>query len=223
MLVEYKPFEPAFYATDIADWGMAYLYAKKPVRAPSVLVDTGHYYNATNIEQIAAWLLRRGHAFGGFHFNDCKSTPTTTSRLARSDAYSDLLHLPRNPFLRLTAAACRRSFGDRPKHNEKKVEAMIQTVVMAQELYAKASPVDHDALRTACRPKNSVIDAELILKKALLDVTLALARWRKANKLPADPLAEHWRSGWMSARHAGSKTSAGRAMASLAAAALRDA
>ena len=73
---------------------------------------------------------------------------------------------------------------------------MIQTVVMAQELYAKAALVDHDALRKA-QAKNSVIDAELILKNAFFtDVAPALAQWRKANKLPADPLAEHRRSGY---------------------------
>ena len=82
-------------------------------------------------------------------------------------------------------------------HNEKsKVEATIQTVVMAQELYAKAAIVDHDALRAA-QAKNRVIDAELLLKKAFFtDVSPALAAWRKANKLPADPLAEHRRSGY---------------------------
>jgi L-rhamnose isomerase/sugar isomerase len=82
-------------------------------------------------------------------------------------------------------------------HNEKaKVEATIQTVVMAQELYAKASLVDHDALRRA-QAKNSVIDAELLLKKAFFtDVAPALAAWRRKNKLPADPLAEHRRSGY---------------------------
>ena len=69
MLVEYKPFEPAFYATDIADWGMAYLLAKKAGPRAKVLVDTGHHYNAQNIEQIVAWLLDED-MLGGFHFND---------------------------------------------------------------------------------------------------------------------------------------------------------
>ena len=82
-------------------------------------------------------------------------------------------------------------------HNEKpKVEAMLQTVVMAQELYAKAAIVDHDALRRA-QAKNNVIDAELCLKNAFFtDVTPALAAFRKQNKLPVDPIAEHRRSGY---------------------------
>src|SRR5947207_15919509 len=69
LLVEYKPFEPAFYHTDVADWGMAYLLAKEAGPQAFVLVDTGHHYQAQNIEQIVAWLLRR-RMIGGFHFND---------------------------------------------------------------------------------------------------------------------------------------------------------
>jgi L-rhamnose isomerase/sugar isomerase len=82
-------------------------------------------------------------------------------------------------------------------HNEKpKIEATIQTVVMAQELYAKAALVDHDALRKA-QAKNNVVDAELTLKRAFFtDVSPALQAWRKANKLPADPLAAHRTSGY---------------------------
>ena len=85
-------------------------------------------------------------------------------------------------------------------HNEKpKIEATIQTVVMAQELYAKAALVDHAALRRA-QAANHVVDAELLLKKAFFtDVAPALAAWRKANQLPADPLAEHRRSGYAKA------------------------
>ena len=69
MLVEYKPFEPAFYHTDIADWGMALLLARAAGPNARVLVDTGHHYQAQNIEQIVAWLLDLD-MLGGFHFND---------------------------------------------------------------------------------------------------------------------------------------------------------
>ena len=69
MLVEYKPFEPAFYHTDIADWGMALELSRRAGPKAKVLVDTGHHYQGTNIEQIVAWLLHLG-ALGGFHFND---------------------------------------------------------------------------------------------------------------------------------------------------------
>lgn len=196
MLVEYKPFEPAFYATDIADWGMAYLYSKKAGSKAKVLVDTGHHYNATNIEQIVAWLLDED-MLGGFHFNDRKYADDDLT-LGSIDPYQVF-----RIFHEIHSFASDR--GKMPKiaymvdqcHNEKaKVEAMIQTVVMAQELYAKAAIVDHDALRKA-QAKNNVIDAELILKKAFFtDVAPALAAYRKQNKLPGDPLAEHRRSGY---------------------------
>src|SRR6202051_1316238 len=71
LLGEYKPFEPAFYHTDIADWGMALELARSAGPQAKVLVDTGHHYQGTNIEQIVAWLLRLGE-LGGFHFNDRK-------------------------------------------------------------------------------------------------------------------------------------------------------
>jgi L-rhamnose isomerase/sugar isomerase len=69
LLIEYKPFEPAFYHTDIADWGMALLLAKEAGPQALVLVDTGHHYQAQNIEQIVGWLLHH-KMMGGFHFND---------------------------------------------------------------------------------------------------------------------------------------------------------
>jgi L-rhamnose isomerase/sugar isomerase len=94
-------------------------------------------------------------------------------------------------------------------HNEKpKIEATIQTVVMAQELYVKAALVDHEALRAA-QARQDVVSAELELKKAFFaDVSPALLAWRKANDLPADPLTEHRRSGYE--RHAAKERKARR-------------
>ncbi len=69
LLVEYKPFEPAFYHTDIADWGMALAFARAAGPRARVLVDTGHHYQSQNMEQIVAWLLSED-MLGGFHFND---------------------------------------------------------------------------------------------------------------------------------------------------------
>jgi L-rhamnose isomerase / sugar isomerase len=196
MLVEYKPFEPAFYATDIADWGMALLLAKKAGPRAKVLVDTGHHYSGQNIEQIVAWLLDED-MLGGFHFNDRRYADDDLT-LGSIDPYQIF-----RVFHEIHAfAADRRRW---PKiaymidqcHNEKgKIEATIQTVVMAQELYAKAALVDQQALRRA-QAKNQVVDAELLLKKAFFtDVAPALADWRRANSLPADPLVAHRRSGY---------------------------
>src|SRR5579871_522608 len=69
LLIEYKPFEPAFYHTDVADWGMALLFARAAGSQARVLVDMGHHYQTQNIEQIVAWLLHH-KMMGGFHFND---------------------------------------------------------------------------------------------------------------------------------------------------------
>lgn len=194
MLVEYKPFEPAFYATDIADWGMALLLARQAGPRAKVLVDTGHHYNAQNIEQIVAWLLDE-EMLGGFHFNDRRYADDDLT-LGSIDPYQVFRIFHEIHFYASDA-------GRRPKiaymidqcHNEKpKIEATIQTVVMAQELYAKAALVDHEALRRA-QARNQVVDAELLLRRAFFtDVSPALAGWRKARRLPADPLAEHRRS-----------------------------
>ncbi|HTD93780.1 MAG TPA: TIM barrel protein, partial [Chitinophagaceae bacterium] len=71
MFIEYKPFEPNFYATVIPDWGTAYLLAERTGDRASVLVDLGHHLPNTNIEQIVATVLSTGK-LGGFHFNDSK-------------------------------------------------------------------------------------------------------------------------------------------------------
>ena len=193
MLVEYKPFEPAFYQTDIGDWGMAYILAKKAGPRAKVLVDTGHHYLAQNIEQIVAFLLDE-NMLGGFHFNDRRYSDDDLT-LGSIDPYQVFRIFHEIHFF----AADR---GVMPKiaymidqsHNEKpKIEATIQTVVMAQELYVKAALVDHDALRAA-QARHDVVSAELELKKAFFaDVSPALLAWRKANDLPADPLKEHRR------------------------------
>ena len=196
MLVEYKPFEPAFYHTDIADWGMSYVLSKKAGKRAKVLVDTGHHYNSQNIEQIVAFLLDED-MLGGFHFNDRRYADDDLT-LGSIDPYQVF-----RIFHEIHSFAADR--GKAPKiaymidqsHNEKpKIEATIQTVVMAQELFTKAAIVDHDALRKF-QAKHDVVSAELELKKAFFtDVSPALLAWRKQNKLPADPLKEHRRSGY---------------------------
>ncbi len=196
LLVEYKPFEPAFYATDIADWGMAYLMAKAAGPQAKVLVDTGHHYVAQNIEQIVAWLLDED-MLGGFHFNDRRYADDDLT-LGSIDPYQIF-----RIFHEIHAYTAER--GKAPKiaymidqsHNDKpKIEATIQTVMMAQELYAKAALVDHAKL-AVLQGRERQVDAEEMLRRAFFtDVTPILQRWRKANGLPADPLAEHRKSGY---------------------------
>lgn len=196
MLVEYKPFEPAFYATDIADWGMAYVLSKKAGPRAKVLVDTGHHYSGQNIEQIVAFLLDED-MLGGFHFNDRRYADDDLT-LGSIDPYQVF-----RIFHEIHAFTAER--GKAPKiaymidqsHNEKpKIEATLQTVIMAQELFAKAALVDHEALRKA-QAAQDVVSAELELKKAFFtDVAPALKAWRRRHGLPLDPLQEHRRSGY---------------------------
>ena len=128
LLIEYKPFEPAFYHTDIADWGMALELARLAGPQAKVLVDTGHHYQAQNIEQIVAWLLHL-EMLGGFHLNDRRYADDDLT-LGSIDPYQvfRIFH----EILSYTAEPGNRSqiaFMIDQSHNLKgKVEAMVQTV-----------------------------------------------------------------------------------------------
>jgi L-rhamnose isomerase / sugar isomerase len=197
MLVEYKPFEPAFYHTDIADWGMALLLAKHAGPQAKVLVDTGHHYQTQNIEQIVAWLLAED-MLGGFHFND------------RRYADDDLTLGSIDPYqvFRIFHEIHQYAFdtGRQPdiaymidqSHNLKpKIEEMIQTALAAQELFAKAALVDHAALALH-QADCSLVDAEECLKAAFYtDVRPLLIDWRRSRGLPDDPLAAFRASGYL--------------------------
>ncbi len=197
MLVEYKPFEPAFYATDIADWGMSYILSKQTGPKAKVLVDTGHHYLAQNIEQIVAWLLDE-QMLGGFHFNDRRYADDDLT-LGSIDPYQIFRIFNE---IHGYAADHRMRYPDiaymvDQSHNLKpKCEAMIQTVVTAQELYAKAALVNRARLKKAQETGN-IVDAEECLKEAYrADVTPALEKWRKQRGLPLDPLAAFRKSGY---------------------------
>ena len=196
LLIEYKPFEPAFYATDIADWGMAYVLAKKAGPKAKVLVDTGHHYAGQNIEQIVAFLLSED-MLGGFHFNDRRYADDDLT-LGSIDPYQvfRIFH-EIHTFSADQGKPADVAFMIDQSHNEKpKVEAMLQTVLSAQELFAKASIVDPRALRDA-QDRHDVVAAEEILKRAFFtDLTPALHRFRRKRGLPLDPLAENRRSGY---------------------------
>ena len=197
MLVEYKPFEPAFYHTDIADWGMALLLARAAGPQARVLVDTGHHYLSQNIEQIVAWLLMEG-MLGGFHFNDRRYADDDLT-IGSIDPYQvfRIFHEIRS-FEAETGAAADIAYMIDQSHNLKgKIEAMIQTVAVAQELYAKAALVDHTALAVA-QSKTDLIAAESILQDAFAtDVRPAVREWRTAHGRPADPMDAFRQSGYL--------------------------
>src|SRR6202142_1914317 len=149
MMVEYKPFEPAFYHTDIADWGMALEFSRAAGPKAKVLVDTGHHYQAQNIEQIVAWLLDM-NMLAGFHFNDRRYADDDLT-MGSIDPYQVFRIFHEIHFFSSDRGkAPEIAYMIDQSHNEKpKIEATIQTVVMAQELYAKAALVDHEKLRRA--------------------------------------------------------------------------
>jgi L-rhamnose isomerase/sugar isomerase len=197
MLVEYKPFEPAFYHTDIADWGMSYVFAKNAGRNARVLVDTGHHLQGQNIEHIVAFLLDED-MLGGFHFNDRKYADDDLT-LGSIDPYAvfRIFHEIR------TAADVRNrdvshiAYMIDQSHNLKpKIEAMIQTATTAQELYAKACLVDRQKLRDA-QARMNIVDAENCLRDAFYtDVRPLLADWRKKKNLDPNPLEAFRASGY---------------------------
>jgi len=197
MLVEYKPFEPAFYHTDIADWGMALLLAQSAGPQAKVLVDTGHHYQAQNIEQIVAWLLDL-NMLGGFHFNDRRYADDDLT-MGSIDPYQvfrifhEILHFEWETGKRADIA-----YMIDQSHNLKdKIEAMIQTVTTALELYAKAALVDHDRL-TGCQERCALVDAETCLRDAFsTDVRPLIREWAQSKGLPTDPLEAFRQSGYM--------------------------
>jgi L-rhamnose isomerase/sugar isomerase len=196
MLVEYKPFEPAFYATDIGDWGMAYLLSKSAGPQAKVLVDTGHHYQAQNIEQIVAWLLDE-NMLGGFHFNDRRYADDDLT-LGSIDPYQvfRIFHEIENHRFRTGSLPPIAYMIDQSHNLKPKIEAMIQTVDMAQQMYAKACLVDRKAL-AAAQAREDLVASECIVRDAFLtDVRPRLAEWRKAHKLPADPMEAHRASGY---------------------------
>ncbi|MEN3338848.1 MAG: L-rhamnose isomerase / sugar isomerase [Acidobacteriota bacterium] len=197
LLVEYKPFEPAFYHTDVADWGMALLFARAAGPQARVLVDTGHHYLAQNIEQIVAWLLAED-MLGGFHFNDRRYADDDLT-LGSIDPYQIFrIFLEIRSFEHDTAARADIAYMIDQSHNLKgKIEAMIQTVTVAQELFAKAALVDLEKLRAA-QASSDLVAAESLLQDAFAtDVRPAIREWRSAKKLPADPLRAFREGGYL--------------------------
>ncbi len=195
MLVEYKPFEPCFYHTDIADWGMALELARRSGPKAKVLVDTGHHYQGTNIEQIVAWLLHLG-ALGGFHFNDRKYADDDLT-LGSIDPYQ-VFRIFHEILSTDLAGRSSIAFMIDQSHNVKgKMEAMIQSVATAQELYAKAALIDRERL-SALQQSCSLVEAEECFRDAFWqDVRPLVREWRKARGLPEDPLKALAESGYV--------------------------
>ncbi|MBI4790070.1 MAG: L-rhamnose isomerase [Chloroflexi bacterium] len=201
MLIEYKFFEPAFYSTDIPDWGTSYAFCLKLGAQAQVLVDLGHHAPGVNIEQIVAFLLDEGK-LGGFHFNN------------RKYADDDLIVGAVNPyelFLIYNELAGAAAGGDEPArttaHNiaymidqslsiEGKLAAMIYSVLNCQEAYAKSLIVPRARL-AAAQAEGNVLAAHRILTDAFrTDMRPLLAQVREEMGVPADPIAAYEASGY---------------------------
>ena len=197
MLVEYKPFEPFFYHTDLADWGMAFLASKAAGPRAKVLVDTGHHYQAQNVEQIVAWLLSEG-MLGGFHFNDRRYADDDLT-MGSIDPYQifRIFHEIRMYEWETGEQADIAYMVDQSHNLKNKVEEMIQTAVAAQELYAKAALVDHAALAVH-QDRCDLVEAEECLKEAFaIDVRPAIREWRRGRSLHEQPLRAFRESGYL--------------------------
>jgi len=176
---------------------MAFLLAKEAGPQAMVLVDTGHHYQGQNIEQIVAWLLQK-KMMGGFHFNDRRYADDDLT-LGSIDPYQifRIFHEIRM-FEWETQTTANIAYMVDQSHNLKgKIEAMLQTVCTAQELYARAALVDHAAL-AKLQEECSLVDAEETLRGSFwLDVRPAIREWRKSRGLPEDPLQAFRTSGYL--------------------------
>jgi len=191
ILVEYKFFEPAFYSTDLPDWGTAALVCRRLGPQAQVLVDTGHHPQGTNVEQIVAVLLTEG-LLGGFHFNN------------RKYADDDLIVGAIDPFelFRIMREIARGgaenvAFMIDQSHNvEGKIDAMIQSVANIQTAYAKALLVDETLLEQA-QLAGDVLGAHRVLVEAFeTDVRPLLGRLRESIGVEADPVEAFRRGGY---------------------------
>ncbi len=190
LLLEYKLFEPAFYATDLADWGSALLACQRLGERARVLVDLGHHAQGVNIEQIVV-LLGEEDRLGGFHFNNRKYADDdlivgSVNPFELFLIFYELAGEPRLP--RLTI--------DQSHNVEAKVEAMVLSVVNLQEAYAKALLVDRDALRAAQAAGDVLAGHELLLDAYRADVRPLCARVRERLGAAEDPIAALRASGY---------------------------
>ncbi len=196
MLIEYKFYEPAFYHTDIPDWGMSYLLCRKLGDQAQVLVDTGHHPQGTNVQHIVSILIDEGK-LGGFHLNSRKygdDDMTTGSHNPHELflIYNELIDGELDPDVSMEVAYML----DQSHNLKPKIEATIQSVVNVQSAYARALLVDRKALAEA-QQAGDVVTAENILQDAFqTDVRPILATVRQEMGLDPDPLAAYRRSGY---------------------------
>lgn len=196
LLIEYKFFEPAFYHTDIADWGMAYNLCTKLGDQAMVLVDLGHHPLGTNIEQIVAYLLDE-EKLGGFHFNNKKYADDDLT-VGSINPYEFFLIFNELVSAKDNGIKANIAYMIDQCHNLKpKIEEMIQSVENIQKTYAKALIVDRESLKNY-QQKNDIVMAEKMLNEAFeTDVMPLLFKVREEMGLPLYPLEFFRNSGYI--------------------------
>jgi L-rhamnose isomerase/sugar isomerase len=195
MLIEYKFFEPAFYHTDIADWGMALHFARNAGQHAEVLVDLGHHAQGVNIEHIVAFLLDE-QRLGGFHFNNRKyaDDDLTTGSVNLYEVFL-IYH-------EIEQAAARGRGGniaymiDQSHIVKPKVEAMIQSVLNIQTAFARTLLVDSKPLASAQSEGDTVMAEEVLRSAWDTDVRPLLAKIRSELGAAKDPLTAYRQSGY---------------------------
>lgn len=196
MLVEYKFFEPAFYHTDLGDWGMAFLVCQKLGERAQVLVDLGHHPLGTNIEQIVALLIDEGR-LGGFHFNNKKyaDDDLTVGSINPYELFlifNELIDGALDPAVSMDVAY----MIDESINIKPKIESMIQSVINVQEAYARALLIERDKLAEAQQSGDVVMAEELLTRAFRTNVTPLLMAVREELGVPVDPLAAYRASGY---------------------------
>ena len=196
LVLEYKFFEPAFYHTDVPDWGTAYAQVMALGERAVVCLDTGHHAPGTNIEFIVMQLLRLGK-LGSFDFN------------SRFYADDDLIVGAADPFqlFRIMFEVIRGGSFDKKSnvtfmldegHNiEAKIPGQIRSVLNVVEMAARALMIDLDALERAQEAGDVMGANDIFMDAFYLDVRPALAQWRAGRGLAADPMAEFLASGYL--------------------------
>jgi len=201
MLIEYKPFEPAFYHTDIADWGMAYAFCAALGERAQVLVDLGHHLPGANIEHIVAFLLDEGR-LGGFHFNGRKyaDDDLTTGSVNPYELYLIYTELVAGENDGLANAIA--YMIDESHTLKNKIAEMIQSLVALQTAYAKALIVPQPALKAAREAEDLVAAEELVKAAFATDVRPLLWKVRSEMGLPdpANPVRGFVQSGYAEAK-----------------------
>jgi L-rhamnose isomerase / sugar isomerase len=194
VLIEYKVFEPGTYSTVLADWGSSLLMAQSYGPNAGVLIDMGHHFHSTNIEQIVARLISN-NIHGGFHFN---------TRYAADDDHSVE---PSPEIARIFYELVKGDavFGqnkwdlmiDQCSSRENRIHAIIHSIDSLQIALAKAMLVDQEKL-IEYQQKDQIILANRYFNNALIlaDVRPILAVARSNKKLPIDPIVAFVKSGY---------------------------